>query len=252
MKIPYPTIDEPATPEYVLAVLRDEHRQDCQYDPVADADRTLSPETTIDIWLEPCDLIAWRQLGHALNDWWDIACTDAEWRAVLVPTGTKQLSGVCRLIAKNVTRPGIRSARLFGSTCARAGAFLTIRSLLHEAGASGEGIAPSTPLAPYARRYSNVFLGPISRLAPGSLPLVRIRRPVQDVAGWGSLAGFLCLLIGGFSGWSPLSIAAGLLLASSLALGWFATSFLLPSSVEFGEIRTFRDLAVVVAEGSQV
>ena len=169
-----------------------------------------------------------------------------------MPASTKQLSGVCRLIAGYVTRPGIRSARLFGSTCAAAGAFLTIRSLLHEAGVPGEGIAPSTPLAPYTRRYPLVFLGSISRLAPGSLPLVRIRNPVYDAAMRGFLPGILCLLIGLCGGWPPLSIVGFLLLASSLALSWFATSFLLPASVEFGEIRTFRDLAIVVAEGSQV
>ena len=252
MKIPYPTIDEPATPEYVLAVLRDSHRQQCQYDPTAEPSAILAPETTIAEWREACDLIAWKQLGHALNGLWGIACSDAEWREVLVPASTKQLSGVCRLIAGHAIRPGIRSARLFGSTCAAAGAFLTIRSLLHEAGAPGEGIAPSTPLAPYTRRYPLVFLGSISRLAPGSLPLVRIRNPVYDAAMRGFLPGILCLLIGLCGGWPPLSIVGFLLLASSLALSWFATSFLLPASVEFGEIRTFRDLAVVVAEGSQV
>lgn len=32
----YPTIDEPATAEYVLAVFQDEHRQQCRYDDQAD------------------------------------------------------------------------------------------------------------------------------------------------------------------------------------------------------------------------
>jgi hypothetical protein len=43
----YPTIDQLATAEYVLAVLRDEHRQQCQYDSAADADASLSFDTTI-------------------------------------------------------------------------------------------------------------------------------------------------------------------------------------------------------------
>ena len=41
-------------------------------------------------------------------------------------------------------------------------AFLTIRSLLYKSGAPAGEIAPSTRLAPYARRFADVFLGPLS------------------------------------------------------------------------------------------
>jgi hypothetical protein len=33
MEVHYPTVDEPATPEYVLAVLQDMNRQQCQNEP---------------------------------------------------------------------------------------------------------------------------------------------------------------------------------------------------------------------------
>lgn len=250
MDIRYPTADEPATPEYILAVLRDMHRQQCQYDPEADPGAVLSFDTTVAEWRDACDLLEWRELGRAYNQLWDISCSDDDWRAVLEPAGQRRLADVCQLIAARAARPAIRPSRLLGSECASAGAFLTIRSQLHEAGAPAGEIAPSTPLAPYTRRFAEVFLGPVSRLAPGALPLVQIRTPVYDAAIWGMLAAIVCLLVGTCSGVPLLTVAGAVLFAACYAFTWYAARRLLPASVEFGELRTFRDLAIVVAEGS--
>ena len=157
---------------------------------------------------------------------------------------------VCQLIAARAARPAIRPSRLLGSECAPAGAFLTIRSLLHEAGAPAGEIAPSTPLAPYTRRFAEVFLGPVSRLAPGAPPRVRIRTPVYDAANWGILVAAVCLMVGACSGMYLLTFFGVVLFAAGYALTWYAARCLLPASVNFGELRTFRDVAIVVAEGS--
>jgi hypothetical protein len=248
--IQYPTIDEPANPEYVLAVLRDMHRQQCQHDSAADRDVTLSFDTTIADWRRACDLLGWRKLGRAHNELWGLNYSDEEWRAVLEPPRSKRLADVCDLIARQGRHPRIRPARLLGSDCAAAGAFLTIRSLLRESGAQARDIAPSTRLQPYARRYAVVFLGPISRLAPGALPQVRIRTPVYDAGIYSILVGMLCLLLGVF-GQSSLTIVGVVLYALGYALTWFAAVYLGPASVDFGEMQTFRDLAVAIGEGTR-
>ena len=227
MDVHYPTIDEPAVPEYVMAVLQDMHRQQCQSDPEADPGAVLSLDTTITEWRDACDLLGSKKLGRAHNEFWGISCSDAEWHAVLEPAGQKRLSGVCQLVAERTVRPVIRPARLFGSNCAPAGAFLTIRSLLHQAGEQVDDIAPSTPLASYARRHAAVFLGPVSRLSPGSLPPVRIRTPIYDAVVWSLLVALLCLLIGACSGLHLLSIAAVLLFATAYALTWSARCLLI-------------------------
>ncbi len=95
-----------------------------------------------------------------------------------------------------------------------------------------------------------MFLGPVSRLAPGALPPVRIRTPVYDAAIWGILVALVCLLVGACSGMHLLAAFGVVLVPSVYAFTWYAARCLLPASVEFGELRTFRDLAIVVAEGS--
>jgi hypothetical protein len=165
--------------------------------------------------------------------------------------GDELLKDVCELIARKTVRPRIRPARLIGSTCLPAGAFLTIRAFLHDAGEPVEQIAPSTPLAPFTRRHAHLFLGPISRLAPDSLPPVRIHTPIYDAAMSVFIVGLLCLLVGSCIQ-QQLAIAGGIVAAVSYAILWYVANRVLPASVEFGELKTFRDLAIVVARGNAV
>ncbi|GHT93605.1 hypothetical protein AGMMS49545_13280 [Betaproteobacteria bacterium] len=251
MNLHYPTIDEPATPAYILAVIQDEHRQQCQYDWEADPDAVLTPETTVAEWRDACDLVGWRKLGQACNKTLGIGVSENEWREALEPADRKRLSDVCQLIAKYARRPKVRPAVLFGRTCTRAGTFLTIRSLLRQAGAPVKDIRPSTLLAPYARRYTGVFLDSISRLAPGALPPVRTRASmIRKLANWGAIGGLLCWIAGVFSAWDLLSSVGGMLFVSSFCLNWCPARYLF-ASVEFGELRTFRDLAIVISEGTE-
>lgn len=133
MDVHYPTIGAPATPEYVLAVLRDMHRQQSQYDPDADRGAVLSFGTTVSEWRDACDLLWWRELGRGNNQLWGISCSETEWQSVLEPASQKSLADVCQLIARRAMRPVIRPSRLLGSTCAPAGAFLTIRCCMRQA-----------------------------------------------------------------------------------------------------------------------
>ncbi len=234
---------EPATPDYVLAVFRDWYGRD----PGADPDVDLSFETTVEEWREHDDLIDWQEFGRNLNAFWEIDCSDAEWKAVLEPARTKPLAAVCELIARHATRPRIRPSRWLGRTCAPAGAFLAVRSLLTEAGVDPREIAPSTPLAPYARRHWGTLLDVLTRLAPGALPPVRIRTPVHDAAVLGIVIGAVGLLAGNCAGLPVVTIAGGVLYVSSFAATWIAARYLLPASVEFGNLMTFRDLAKLIA-----
>jgi hypothetical protein len=212
----------------------------------------LSVETTVAEWRDGYDLLGWQEIGHAYNKYWGISCSDDEWRAVLEPPSRRRITDVCQLIATRAVRPLIRPALVLGSPCASAGAFLIIRSLLHDAGAQAEEIAPSTPLAPYTRRFTETFLGPISRLAPGSLPQIRIRTPFLDIVGWVVVVAVLLVAVGMSIGWRPFTVFGVVLFVFCCTFIWYAWWHMLPGSVSFGEMKTFRDLAVAVAEKGTV
>jgi hypothetical protein len=258
MQSSYPVLDEPATPDYVLAVLRDWHRQASAVDE-ADGEVNLSFETSVDEWRWAylADIFNWREWAQGQNQLWGIECPDAEWREVLTPPRLKRLHGVCELIARYARRPRIRPACLFGKTCETAGAFLTIRSLLDEAGADAEKIAPSTPLASYTRRYPGVFAWEVSRLSPGVMPPLRVQGPwLKDFGGYGLAMPLALLPLAAAAYLLGLMLPCQLLVAGSglgflvwMLMAWFGHCYLLPRSVEIGDLRTFRDLARVLVRG---
>lgn len=239
----YPTDKIPASSEYVLSVIQDNHRQQCQYDPEAERDVLLTFDTTVAEWRSASDLVGWKKLGEALNVEWEIECASDQWFGVLEPAKERTLRDVCNLIAVDAVRDVVRPAKILGSTCATAGAFLTVRSMLQREGADDELIAPSTELASYTRLYTTTFLGPISRLAPNRLPPVVIHKPQYWAACIGLVLSWGVTMCGHWD--NGLTIIGVVLLAFFYALLWIAAKSY-PSAVEFGDLRTFRDLAVAI------
>ncbi len=241
----------PATPAYVLAVLRDGHRQQCRVDFEAEPEADLTFATTIAEWQSACDLISTRALAPILDEEWGLGRPAWAWREVLEPSGTRTLGDLCGFIARGAIRPTVEPARLLGKTCLPAGAFLRIRSLLRDAGADEAHLRPSTALDEYARLHLAVFLGPISRLAPGALPGVE--------ACWGWTARGVGFGMTVMFPWFTLIVGV------SEASLWLGAGFFLacaifglmplgpaqpPERAEFPGLQTFGDLARVVAAGS--
>jgi hypothetical protein len=245
----------PASPDYVLEVLRDSHRHQCSYDPEADLSVELSFGSRVAEWRNACDLVGTKKLGEALNEIWGLAISPAEWEAVLEPAKTRTLRDVCGLIASQAHRTRVLSAGHFGASSRSAGAFLAIRSLLVRAGADPSAITPSLPIAEVARRFPQVFLGPVSMLAPGRLPTVVIKTPAYNAAlvTFGlAVMGLLGLGVArwfGFADWYP-AVAAALAIVAALGYfgTWIAARAVGPSEVRFGTISTFRDLSEAIAD----
>ena len=127
------------------------------------------------------------------------------------------------------------------------GVFLTVRSYLAQAGADVRDLAPSTLLAGYARRHVGVFLGPVARLAPGSLPRVRMHEPIHDAAEGALLLSVLGIIVGHFGDWDMLAILATLAAAASYVGLWVVARCGTPARVEFEGLRTFRDMSLALA-----
>jgi hypothetical protein len=210
-------------------------------------DTELTFATTVAEWRDECDLLPWRALAHAENEVWRIDCADAEWKSVLDPARKRTLADVCGLIAKHAIRQRIRPARLLGANCTTAGAFLTIRSFLADAGADVSAIAPSTALDDYARKYLHIFLGPVARLAPGAIPNTIVREsPIGCYLALAGLAGGLLCLVGGEFLALPWLVAfSGIFILAGIVLPRLVPVELV--SATFGDLRTFRDLAISIA-----
>jgi hypothetical protein len=65
----------------------------------------------------------------------------------------------------------------------------------------------------------------------------------------GAGLGLICSMVGGFIGSRVLAIVGVVLFAFCYGLTWYAARCLSPASVEFGELRTFRDLANIIVDG---
>ena len=90
----------------------------------------------------------------------------------------------------------------------------------------------------------------MSQLAPGSLPAATVHRPAVL---WWIHAVFLVAagltVVGGCCGVVALEGVPGVVAVFSLAAATVTTAVVGPPHVQFGTLRTFRDLAVAVADG---
>ncbi|MGD0814751.1 MAG: hypothetical protein ABSA83_14190 [Verrucomicrobiota bacterium] len=242
MNADYPAQEVPATPEYILAVIKDSYRQQCQYDPEVEKGVLLTFESTIQEWRKACDLLDWRQLAKAMNAWFKTDFLDEQWKAVLEPAKEKKLRGVCELLATKAKRLEIKP---FGNACVNAGIFLTVRSLLKRAG-SHETIKPSTPIAPFFRNYLERFMNEIGRIEPGALPPVRLHNPFYVYSCWAFLLGLGICGIGSFL--SPLITIFGVCFTGLAYTAHWIAAKSRPKKVEFGSIETFGDLTLLIAK----
>jgi hypothetical protein len=206
----------------------------------------LSFETTVAEWRDACDLIRTDGLGAALNEMWQISVPLETWQSVLEPAKRRTLREVCDAIASCATQPVIRPEGALGSSCAEAGAFLAVRTILLRAGAEPALIRPSLPIAEIARRHPEVFLGAISRLAPGRLPQVTIRSPLHHrVAVWAIMFGLVAALAAAKA--YPLVALGALSVVVLATVAIWALSRVPPREVRFGGVVTFRHLAEAIA-----
>jgi len=244
-------VNIPATPEYVLAVLLDQSRRRMGPVPCAHPDSVLfSMDSPFDDLCEVCDLNYDMNIILSPMHWFGLDF--CEWRDALETTKVYTVRDFCELIASQIMLPRIPLVSFCGQTCQSASVFLTIRSLLQDAGVDVKEIAPSTPLQEYTRYYTQTFLGPIARLAPGALPTVKIdegfkylRQFIRDI--WG----IPVLLIYFYTFFHPKAYPGlfefSVLIYVFLILKTVGDEKSPPVRVEFGELRTFRDLSELIA-----
>ncbi len=238
--------------EDVLAVLNEDYRQNC-VNGLALPGETLTLDMTVDEWHEAIDANFWRydQVGLHLNWLFDTKFPEASWREVLLPYRRTRLRGVCELIASQAVVAEIRPARILGRECLAAGAFMTIRERLSEAGDDVSDLRPSTSLSDFVLREGEHVYCELVRLAPRKLPEMKCVKSAGTAVGH---ALFLVgLLVVAPCAIAILAFTLGVLMAIAIAavarLGLWALPDWewTPKRGEFGEMTTFRDLSVALA-----
>lgn len=247
MKSASPVIEVPATPEYVLDVLLEQSKQEwCKLSCTPSDAVPVTLDSPVEVLYEACGFDDYLDLFYEPLEWFPL--NGDEWDRVLETAILETARDFCMLIAACVTMPKIPLYSIGGQTCQPASVFLTIRSLLQEAGVDVREIVPSTSLKEYTRHYTETFLGPIARLAPGALPAVKIddggkslRQFIRDI--WG-----IPVLIAFFNKSTyPGLFAFALLSYLFLILITVGDEKAPNARVDFGELRTFRDLSELIA-----
>ena len=235
----------------VLAILKDQHRHQCECDPETDPEIELTFESTVQEWRDACDLLEWKPLASALNRQWKVEIPHAAWKRALTPPKARHLREVCDLIAAHAIIERVTVPNLLGRQCPPAGVFFAVRELLRRDGADVADFRPSSLLSDYAIAHFQTFAGPISQLAPGRLPAIKVHHSQYDRASLASTVSFCGLLLSlGLSEQAPF-LWIPLLVASCICWvwTWHVARHTLPTSVAFGELRTIRDVCIALAPG---
>ena len=255
METKYDTIKVPATPEYILAVIQDSYRFSCQNDPEAEPDMDLSFDSTIDEWRTACDLLPWEELGFALNKRFGIVFESSKWHSLLEPATKKTLKELCEEISKYADKEIIKPVNILGKECLKGGVFLTIRSKLAEAGADVSALTPSSLIEDYMCSHWKAFYEMSSKLFPNKLPVMKFHNPLYWFSIYGLVLSFILLLLGWLASVTNTELLSCLLVIVGIASLLFfylligITAKRKPDSVDFGGLKTFRDMVNCIVEG---
>jgi hypothetical protein len=192
-------------------------------------------------------------LGDALNDFFGIA--DLEVRSETVRDGLqrKTVGELCEFLSARVTLAPLARFDVLDRRCEVASIFVTLKTNLAAAGLNVRDLAPSTPIARYARDYPNycTLIRTAAQIAPARLPLSEL-----GAAGWllacGKLTGcglFLAAIGLTAAGCESVLGAVSAVVLAALMLLFFTA---LASGYGYGwnripGVRTFRDLCKVLA-----
>lgn len=252
METHYPTINVPATPEYVLSVIHEKLRRDnYEFSTSALDDFDLTLDSTFDELYATCEFYSFDDMLYSTSDWFDLNIY--EWMSALQAAELRTARDFCELIAAQITVPVIQLCSFGGRHCRPASAFLTIRSILHDAGVNVTDMAPSTSLKEYTRKHIKTFLGPIAKLAPGSLPDVDIDdggfhrlELLKELWSIPMLVAFFTKSV--FPGFFVFALCMWLILILKVEID----SKEKYKSVQFGDLKTFRDLSMAIANHPSV
>ncbi len=241
----------PATPEDVLALLREDLRHGGVPGMGADSEPPLTFDTPIATWEDADDfdgfLGGWKTTAATLSIRLGVSVPLQDWKPVLTPRRQRTLGGLCAFLAPHLRVPVVAPFRVAGLPCATAGAFLALRTALLRAGLPVAGARPSAPLPVHSWEQLTAFTRAVTRLAPGVLPVPRVRAATAvRRGGLAFLAGLVLIVPAGLLRIDALGWLGALLCLGGIA-GVLLTSKAPPKSVHFEGLSTLGDVARAMA-----
>lgn len=232
------------SPADVIAFLRADYTLRCGVDPEVDAGFELQASTTIADWRETCDLVRPALLVPALNGWFDMSATSAEWRSILEPQHERTLGDLAAFVAARASWPHWQSVRVAGVEDSAVGAFFSLKGLLARAGVPTRGLRPATVVADFARSHLLELGTVLAKLAPYLVTEPRLFwSPASRALRVAAMVSFVGAVAFGIFGSPVLSVS----LATFTVVGFVISDRSKPRRVELGAYRTFADLARAIA-----
>ena len=241
------------TPEDVLEVLREWHRQEWP-DVEGTASMSLDFDTTVrDWWFFALmdDSRPAPNIGLRVNGIFGTDFSVNQWRGVVTPWKKKTLRDVCELVATRAEVAQIRPACVLGRECLPAGAFRAVKTRLASTGVDVAKLRPSSSLSDWLRKHYSELVLELAKLAPGRLPAMKVIHPARDRAECVSaivyLAVLVCILSTYLIGPAALPVTGLVGLVASFARLWTSEKAeQTPDRIDCGELHDFRDLCYAI------
>jgi hypothetical protein len=124
----------------LLKIVMADFRLRSEVDPIVNGEDAINHDTTIDEWIEICDLLPIKHQRNVYNEWFETSISKEEWHQRLNPGHIKKVKDLCKLVSEEATRKHINAIRLFGSNCKEAAIFKSIKY-------KNKKVTPSTPFS---------------------------------------------------------------------------------------------------------
>ena len=252
MATDYPTDEVPATPEYVLEVLRKVVELQIGHD-------ALSAESSVIELIGVYDDLSWHRnelLARYMNTTFAVDIPLEEWQGAFPKPTYQSVGEVCEFIAERITRPQIRPWRSALGESLPAGAFLTLKAMLAKAGADVSSLSPSTRLDnPTVRKPLLSAIYDLVRISPVTFPPNGFGERSRDFVvalAFAGVGGGLFIMVWGaavLGVCNPSNLVCQIGLAASLIAWVIGLTIALQSrwSLVIPGIETFRDLSYALA-----
>ncbi|NOT52758.1 MAG: hypothetical protein HOP10_15950 [Chitinophagaceae bacterium] len=231
------------TPEEILAIFQANYLQQQQFDPEIDPGESLELETTIEEWINICDLSEPYELSDYFNYFFDLDFSMETWLYVMQPKNKKTLGELCNFISEEAFKPVIVPIKVFGSDCRNAATFKHLISQFSKKGIDAK-IQPSSSVESFAKKHLGILIEEVNKLNPETLPPVKYRENA-----WQNLGGYcllFCVLTAIASIWiSNLGLIIGGLFGTGILFYWIGSRFE-PKQMSFDGLVTFKDLVLKI------